>query len=419
MKITIHQPLYIFEIGQRANQEDCLYPVGEKATSEDRLFVLCDGMGGHEHGEVASQTVCKALGNWFSDNMAPSQPLTDNQLLAAIEYAYNALDTKDNGGIKKMGTTLTLLYIHRCGVTCAHIGDSRIYHIRPQSSSPSGRLGGAILYQSRDHSLVFDLFQSGEISHEEMATFPQKNIITRAMQPGMNNRARPDIIHITDIRPSDYFFLCSDGMLENMDNRALLKILSSDLSDTEKCEQLVNISQASQDNHSAWLISIKDVMAEPGDETLINEEPTSRYNAVNIIKTRQAEETKQKQAAIATYNDDNDVVMVSTASRPKQPTRNKRLPKILIAALAICTILFLVLSLAWLNLCEPRKLSKPKPMMELIHSKKKPRKADTVKVVTPSAQDSTMRFGVKRDSIIKKDSTIKNAKDKAANKANL
>ena len=286
MKITIHQPLYIFEIGQRANQEDCLYPTGEKATSEDRLFVLCDGMGGHEHGEVASQTVCKALGNWFSDNMAPSQPLTDNQLLAAIEYAYNALDTKDNGGIKKMGTTLTLLYIHRCGVTCAHIGDSRIYHIRPQSSSPSGRLGGAILYQSRDHSLVFDLFQSGEISHEEMA------------------------IHITDIRPGDYFFLCSDGMLENMDNRALLKILSSDLSDTEKCEQLVNISQASQDNHSAWLISIKDVMAEPGDETLINEEPTSRYNAVNIIKTRQAEETKQKQAIIANYNDDNDVVII-------------------------------------------------------------------------------------------------------------
>ena len=145
MKITIHQPLYIFEIGQRANQEDSLYPAGEKATSEDRLFVLCDGMGGHEHGEVASQTVCKALGNWFSDNEVQAQLLTDNQLLAALEYAYNALDTKDNGGIKKMGTTLTLLYIHARGITAAHIGDSRIYHIRPQSSSPSGRLGGAIL----------------------------------------------------------------------------------------------------------------------------------------------------------------------------------------------------------------------------------------------------------------------------------
>ena len=299
MKITIHQPLYIFEIGQRANQEDSLYPAGEKATSEDRLFVLCDGMGGHEHGEVASQTVCKALGNWFSDNMAPSQPLTDNQLLAAIEYAYNALDTKDNGGIKKMGTTLTLLYIHARGITAAHIGDSRIYHIRPQSSSPSGRLGGAILYQSRDHSLVFDLFQSGEISHEEMATFPQKNIITRAMQPGMDNRARPDIIHITDIRPGDYIYMCSDGMLEQMTNEELVALLSSDISDEEKRSQLIKATANNKDNHSAWLIHIKDVIKETGDDNLVNEEPTARCNAINIIPK------------VATTQTEDDVVIVN------------------------------------------------------------------------------------------------------------
>ena len=305
MKITIHQPLYIFEIGQRANQEDCLYPTGEKATSEDRLFVLCDGMGGHEHGEVASQTVCKALGNWFSDNEAQAQPLTDNQLLAALEYAYNALDTKDNGGIKKMGTTLTLLYIHARGITAAHIGDSRIYHIRPQSSSPSGRLGGAILYQSRDHSLVFDLFQSGEISHEEMATFPQKNIITRAMQPGMDNRARPDIIHITDIRPGDYFYMCSDGMLEQMTNEELVALLSSDISDEEKRSQLIKATANNKDNHSAWLIHIKDVINEDGDDKLVNEEPTSRCNAINILPK------------VATTTEEDDVVIVHKEEKAK------------------------------------------------------------------------------------------------------
>ena len=74
-----------------------------------------------------------------------------------------------------MGTTLTLLYFACNGVTAAHIGDSRIYHIRPNVG---------LLYQSRDHSLVYDLFQAGEISYEEMATFPQKNVITRAMSPG-------------------------------------------------------------------------------------------------------------------------------------------------------------------------------------------------------------------------------------------
>jgi len=305
MKIAIHQPLYIFEIGQRANQEDCLYPAGEKATSEDRLFVLCDGMGGHEHGEVASQTVCKALGNWFSDNMAPSQPLTDNQLLAALEYAYNALDTKDNGGIKKMGTTLTLLYIHARGITAAHIGDSRIYHIRPQSSSPSGRLGGAILYQSRDHSLVFDLFQSGEISHEEMATFPQKNIITRAMQPGEENRMRPDIVHITDVQPGDYFYMCSDGMLEQMTNEELAALLSSDISDEEKRNQLIKATANNKDNHSAWLIHVKYVTNEDGDDKLVNEEPTSRCNAINILPK------------VATTTEEDDVVIVHKEEKAK------------------------------------------------------------------------------------------------------
>lgn len=305
MKITIHQPLYIFEIGQRANQEDSLYPAGEKATSEDRLFVLCDGMGGHEHGEVASQTVCKALGNWFSDNMAPSQPLTDNQLLAAIEYAYNALDTKDNGGIKKMGTTLTLLYIHARGITAAHIGDSRIYHIRPQSSSPSGRLGGAILYQSRDHSLVFDLYQAGEITYEEIATFPQKNIITRAMQPGEENRMRPDIVHITDVQPGDYFYMCSDGMLEQMTNEELAAFLSSDISDEEKRSQLIKATANNKDNHSAWLIHIKDVINEYGDDKLVNEEPTSRCNAINILPK------------VATTTEEDDVVIVHKEEKAK------------------------------------------------------------------------------------------------------
>ena len=305
MKITIHQPLYIFEIGQRANQEDSLYPAGEKATSEDRLFVLCDGMGGHEHGEVASQTVCKALGNWFSDNEAQAQPLTDNQLLAALEYAYNALDTKDNGGIKKMGTTLTLLYIHARGITAAHIGDSRIYHIRPQSSSPSGRLGGAILYLSRDHSLVFDLFQSGEISHEEMATFPQKNIITRAMQPGEENRMRPDIVHITDVQPGDYFYMCSDGMLEQMTNEELAALLSSDISDEEKRNQLIKATANNKDNHSAWLIHVKYVINEDGDDKLVNEEPTSRCNAINILPK------------VATTTEEDDVVIVHKEEKAK------------------------------------------------------------------------------------------------------
>lgn len=267
MKISIYTPLSIHEIGQRANQEDAI------AQWDNRLFVLCDGMGGHEKGEVASQTVCQSLVKWFEQDIKDDS-FTDDQLREALEYAYTELDKFDDGCTRKMGTTLTLLYLHAQGITAAHIGDSRIYHIRPDVG---------VLYQSRDHSLVFDLFQAGEITYEEMAIYPQKNIITRAMQPGEENRMRPDIIHVTDIQPGDYFYMCSDGMLEQMGNDELTGLISSDASDEEKRNQLIAATADNQDNHSAWLIHIKDIVLEEGDEILVNEEPTARCNALNII----------------------------------------------------------------------------------------------------------------------------------------
>lgn len=266
MKISLYSPLSIHEIGQRPNQEDSI------AQWDNRLFVLCDGMGGHEKGEVASQTICKSIGDWY--NTRAIHPLGKPQVEDALAYAYAQLDEKDGGEFKKMGTTLTLLYIGSEGVIAAHIGDSRIYHIRP---------GVGVLYQSRDHSLAFDLFQAGEITYEEIATFPRKNIVTRAMTPGKDNRMRPDIIHITDVQPGDYFYLCSDGMLEQMGNDELLTLFASDITDEEKQKQLINATSANQDNHSAWLIHVKDVVKEEGDEALENEEPTARCNAINII----------------------------------------------------------------------------------------------------------------------------------------
>lgn len=271
MKISLYPPLSIHEIGQRPNQEDSI------AQWDNRLFVLCDGMGGHEKGEVASQTICQSLVKWFEEHINPDDPFTDDQLRNALEYAYQQLDQFADGNPRQMGTTLALLYIHRQGVTAAHIGDSRIYHIR------SSKHEEGILYQSRDHSLVFDLFQAGEISYDEMATFSQKNIVTRAMTPGEDNRMRPDIIHISDILPNDYFYMCSDGMLEQMSNDKLVGIVSSKDSDEDKQSLLIKVTSGNQDNHTAWLIHVKDVITEEGDEGLQNEEPTSRCNAINII----------------------------------------------------------------------------------------------------------------------------------------
>ena len=267
MKISLYPPLSIHEIGQRTNQEDTI------AQWDNRLFVLCDGMGGHEKGEVASQTVCQSLVKWFENNIKDNS-FSDGQLHTALEQAYSELDRFDNDSLRKMGTTLTMLYIYSKGIIAAHMGDSRIYHIRPNVG---------ILYQSRDHSLVFDLFQSGEISYDEVKNFPQKNIVTRAMTPGEDHRMRPDIIHITDIQPGDFFCMCSDGMLEQMSNNELVALLSYVVSDEVKCQHLITATAHNQDNHTAWLIHVKDVIREDGDEQLINEEPTARCNAVNII----------------------------------------------------------------------------------------------------------------------------------------
>lgn len=315
MKIEIYQPQAIWELGQRNNQEDSIFPAFGEATDDDRLFILCDGMGGHEHGEVASQTVCKAM----SDTLLSlsKQSFTDDDLLDALQTAYRQLDCLDNSHLRKMGTTLCLLYFHQGGLTAAHIGDSRIYHIRPKENR--------ILYQSRDHSLVYDLYQAGEISYEEMRTSLQKNIITRAIQPGEESRVRPAIVHIADIQPGDYFYICSDGMLEQMDNDELCRLLSADGSDEKKRMQLIAATSDNKDNHSAYLIHIKEVMREAGDNMLLDDEQTSKDNALNIRPQSQC----------------NDVSIVSRPT-PKPQAEVRKSPKkgyTLYVLLAVCIIL--------------------------------------------------------------------------------
>lgn len=282
MKIAIRQPQAIYELGQRDNQEDSIWPLQGQATDQDFFFILCDGMGGHEHGEVASRIVSQNLAQYLRDHVNPEEIVSDQVIGEALEAAYQALDQADDEAAKKMGTTLCLLLFHRGGLTTMHIGDSRIYHVRPSAKK--------LLYQSKDHSLVYDLYQAGEISYEEMATSPQKNIITRAMQPGKDNRCKPSIVHITDLRPGDYLYICSDGMLEQMDNDALCQLFSSQDSDEAKRQQLIEATKGNKDNHSAYFVGIASVSSGEGDESLLDDEQTSKDNALNIRPVFEAEE---------------------------------------------------------------------------------------------------------------------------------
>lgn len=254
----------IWEYGQRVDaegnphQEDCTFPLPGNVKDTDRLFILCDGMGGHDAGEVASATVCEAMGH----SVLKAQPdaegdFTDSMFQQALLDAFEALDSKDTGAAKKMGTTMTFLKLHSHGCTIAHMGDSRVYHIRPGKNASDTR----ILFQTKDHSLVNDLIAIGELTEEEAKNSRQKNVITRAMQPHMEHRPKADVYHSADIQPGDYFYLCSDGMLENMENPQICYNFSETAgTDEEKVHRLTQATSENRDNHTAIIVHIMEVI---------------------------------------------------------------------------------------------------------------------------------------------------------------
>ena len=257
MKYTL-KAYSIKEQGPRPKQEDSMFPEHETLKDNDRLFIVCDGMGGHSAGEVASGTVCQALSSYILDKCPDTEGKFDDEMFkSALNHAFDMLDTKDNGAAKKMGTTMTFLKLHDEGATIAHIGDSRVYHIRPGKDAADTE----ILFQTYDHSLVNDLVKIGELTPEEAKHSNQKNIITRAMQPNMERRPRADIYHTHDIKPGDYFMLCSDGILEQMEDENIKYIFSPRVKSPEdKVKMIIDVTAQNHDNHTAILVHITDVI---------------------------------------------------------------------------------------------------------------------------------------------------------------
>ncbi|MCM1348451.1 MAG: protein phosphatase 2C domain-containing protein [Firmicutes bacterium] len=257
--ITIRQPLWFSEIGQKDNQEDYVYPVNP--TPDNRVFILCDGMGGHERGEVASSTVGNTLGQHLDQTIESGKAITAELFDDALTAAYNALEKIPSANSeRKPGTTLTAVCFNDSSVLAAHIGDSRIYHIRPSLfDAEAGSTG--ILYRSEDHSLVNDLVKAGQITPEQARTHPRRNVITRAMQPGLERRFKATIHECSDIQPGDYFFLCSDGVLERITDRTLCEILATpEFTDIEKIDAIkAECALGTRDNYSCSLIPVEDV----------------------------------------------------------------------------------------------------------------------------------------------------------------
>lgn len=252
MKIVTGKPLSLNETGKRPRQEDYIMP-GDTCDSDD-CFIVCDGLGGHGHGDIASRIVAESLYASLS-----GAPAVDKEAVnAAVTAAYDALDiAAAENDIADMGTTMTTLCLTGEGYVAAHIGDSRIYHIRP-SLYPDG----CILYKSWDHSLVNMLVKLGEITEEEAENSNEKNVLFKAVKYGKGAERNLPTVHTSpDVLPGDYFFLCSDGVWGCTGDSLLSAIISdSTLSDEDKITRIRELcAEYSDDNYTCWLIPIADI----------------------------------------------------------------------------------------------------------------------------------------------------------------
>ena len=181
------------------------------------LFAVADGMGGHEAGEIASEITVNTLAE-----LAPSH-LDAEGLTAAVEAANYIVMKAPRQGIGRdgMGTTLTAAMLEGERLLNAQVGDSRAYLLHK----------GHLQQITRDHSLMADLIEAGQITPEEARVHPNRSVITRAI--GSDIHMRPDIYEL-NVDAGDRILLCSDGLSSMISNNAIESIMRRQ-SDAQHC----------------------------------------------------------------------------------------------------------------------------------------------------------------------------------------
>lgn len=186
------------------------------------LFVVCDGMGGHEAGEVASEIAINTISRLAPEN------LDADALGHAVEEANLAIiDAADKGiGREGMGTTCTAAILEGNRLAIAQVGDSRAYLLH----------NGTLQQLTRDHSVVADLVESGEITPAEARTHQWRSFITRAL--GLEPYTKPDLYEI-DVDQGDRLMLCSDGLYSMISDKEIENIMSQTSSTAAATDMLV------------------------------------------------------------------------------------------------------------------------------------------------------------------------------------
>lgn len=194
-----------------------------------KLYVVADGMGGHNAGEVASEMAVNSVKEYVKENYEnDGSNVLENAILFANEKIYN----KATGALeyKGMGTTLVAALVYEDKIIIANVGDSICFGITE----------GDIIKITKDHSLVQELIDSGSITEEEGRKHPQKNVITRAL--GTNNVVKVDIFKINK-NTYDKYLLCTDGLSNEVLKEEMLREIN-DINDyNAACDKLVLLAK--------------------------------------------------------------------------------------------------------------------------------------------------------------------------------
>lgn len=219
-----------------------LHPDDEVATQWGRLYAVADGMGGYEHGNIASSIAINTLFETFYKGQ-PGQ--SQANLKAGVRDANLGVYQTSQRMKARMGTTLTAANILGDWLTIAHVGDSRAYLVRGQTAT----------CLTNDHSQVGEMVRAKLISPEKARTHNQRSVLNRCL--GMSLFVQADVSR-TRLQPGDYLILCSDGLWSVIQDEEFAQLVNQ-LGDTGAiCEKLVElaIQRESDDNVSAMAVQI-------------------------------------------------------------------------------------------------------------------------------------------------------------------
>ncbi|MFZ5966319.1 MAG: Stp1/IreP family PP2C-type Ser/Thr phosphatase [Bacillota bacterium] len=235
----------ISDIGKiRDINEDAFY-VSDKIN----LFMVADGMGGHNAGEVASNIAINTISTYIEEKIQNQKNTTTESVHAILKKAVldanKQIYAKANEDVdcQGMGTTLTLgLLLQKLYI--GHIGDSRAYVLKDNCISQI----------TQDHSLVAELVKNGSITEDEAKVHPQRNIITRAL--GTEKEISVDIQHF-DLESGAILVLCTDGLSNLIHEKEILECFSHCSNMQAGCEHLVSLANERGGHDNITIIAIK------------------------------------------------------------------------------------------------------------------------------------------------------------------